>query len=125
VLHPLSFTQARLNAGLSRDDLAARAAAIGHRDLDRYPPGDHHEYLREDLREYINLAERGDLHDDNTLPTLHPYIRWLAQATDTTVLRLIDQPLQWGGTPRKSPRRTARTVPAFSPRCQKVADAGS
>src|SRR4051812_45529528 len=80
VLNPDSLFLARATAGMSRDDLAARAAAIGH----SHVTGDAHEFLRQDLREYVELAEHDQLEDLDELPPTHPYIAWFAQALGTS-----------------------------------------
>jgi hypothetical protein len=117
-----SLFLARIAAGMTRDDLATRAAAIGHRTIDedggadevvgnlrasraeiagatgnavepRTIDEDGHECLRADLLRYVELAEDGELDGDDALPVLHPYIAWFAQALGISRLRLIDQPL--------------------------------
>lgn len=90
MLNPDSLTLARLQASLSRDDLAARAAAIGRAWLTAHD--DDNPQLQQDMRIYIDRAELGELPDAD-LPLTSPYLSWLAQALDTTVLRLVDQPL--------------------------------
>jgi hypothetical protein len=95
------FTAARLAAGLSRDDLAARAATIGHRWHTETAPYEEPGPLREDLAEYIDRIEAGR-DDEVDLPVTHPYWSWFAEACDVSVLTLIDQPTtsrSSGGTP--------------------------
>ena len=58
IVNPESLTAARLRAGLSRDELAARAATVGHHWLSAHQPDDERGPLREDLHAYVELAAR-------------------------------------------------------------------
>jgi len=95
MLNPTSLINARLDARMTVDDLSARAAAIGHRWHDTYGPETERDTLREDLTAYIQMGELGEVADPDSLhwlPPTHPYISWLAEALDVSVLNLIDMP---------------------------------
>jgi len=111
MLHPTSLTNARLDAGMTVDDLSARVAAIGHSWHDRYGPETERDTLREDLTAYIQMGELGQVADPESLfwlqPT-HPYISWIAEALDVSVLTLIDMPM--GGS--MAPLNSQATAPS-------------
>jgi hypothetical protein len=97
VINSDSLTEARWLAGMTVDELTARAAAIGHASIEDFErsfgPTDEHEFLREDLAQIVELAELDELGEPDWLPANHPYLRWFAEALDTSVIRLIDIPV--------------------------------